>query len=342
MTVNGQKYLMRRQKYIYVLLLIGIVALILYKADSIHNKVQKSKNYVYRQYESYSMHKNLEKAALLPVLNDEPDGWYTKYHFIAHGGGGIDGKTQTDSIEAWNNSYKNGIRVIDADLTYTLDGKIVLRHSWGDELEQDDGIMLKSHALLDANGHILYQKKSEHLSYADVMSKPIFKKYHPIDLEGMLTFMKKNKDVYMAVDTHAFSAKRLDIINIYRDLVAAIRADGDLTLLDRIIVNIYSIDEYDGVMNVYPFKNVTMRQHGVKPNNYYDLLIFCLEHNIHVVNTSARFMDDEGVKVLIEHGIHIYTAVVDYISDLRYYHEKGASGAITNFLHEDDWNNFVR
>ena len=283
------------------------------------------------------MHKNLEKAALLPVLNDEPDGWYTKYHFIAHGGGGIDGKTLSNSIEAWENSYKNGIRVIDADFTYTSDGKLVLRHSWEDELEQSDSIMSKSRGRLDSNGHIKYVTKANPLTYKEFMTKPLFIKYHAVDLAGMIEFMKRKKDVYIAVDTSSDN-----ISSVYKDIVSAIKNDGDETLLSRIIVNVYTTKDYDEIMKIYPFEFVTIRQFYGTEKNYYDLLNFCLEHNIHVVNTSARFMDDEGVKVLTEHGIHIYTAVVDYISDLRYYHEKGASGAITNFLHEDDWNNFVR
>ena len=36
--------------------------------------------------------------------------WYEKYHVIAHALGEIDGHTYTNSLEAFEKSYKNGIR----------------------------------------------------------------------------------------------------------------------------------------------------------------------------------------------------------------------------------------
>jgi len=48
--------------------------------------------------------------------------------FIAHAGGGIEGKTYTNSLEALNENYKRGFRVFELDLQVLPDGELILRH----------------------------------------------------------------------------------------------------------------------------------------------------------------------------------------------------------------------
>lgn len=49
---------------------------------------------------------------------------------IAHAGGGIDGHTYTNSLEALELAIKNGFKYIELDLIETLDGHIVAAHDW--------------------------------------------------------------------------------------------------------------------------------------------------------------------------------------------------------------------
>lgn len=53
--------------------------------------------------------------------------------FIAHAGGGINGLAYTNSLEALENSYSNGIRFFELDVNKTSDKRIVLRHGWNEE-----------------------------------------------------------------------------------------------------------------------------------------------------------------------------------------------------------------
>ena len=259
--------------------------------------------------------------------------WYEKYHFISHGGGGIDGKTQTDSLDAWKLSYSRGNRVFDADLSFTSDRKLVLRHYWGDNLEQTQESMRMSNRVLDSNGHVLYHMKQPlKMTYEQFISTPVFMKYKPMDCEDMINFMMAHKDLYIAVDTHS-----ADIENVYKYLVDCAKKMNADDILKRIIVNVYTPEELEPIMKIYKFENITARQHYVRPNNYYELLNFCLKNNIRVVNVSSVFMKDEGIKLLRDHGIYIFTAVADYISDMQDFKNMGASGAVSSFLYEDDW-----
>jgi len=50
--------------------------------------------------------------------------------FIAHAGGSIDGLKYTNSLEALENSYKDGFRLFELDIIETSDNKFVAAHDW--------------------------------------------------------------------------------------------------------------------------------------------------------------------------------------------------------------------
>ena len=80
-----------------------------------------------------------QKVILLKEIKSTYSGeWYKKYHIISHGGGEIGGKCNTNSAEAWEKSYLKGNRIFDADLAFTGDHILVLRHEWSDDLGQDN------------------------------------------------------------------------------------------------------------------------------------------------------------------------------------------------------------
>lgn len=303
----------------------------------IHYRIAQIKDSVKRYLEYQKMHKPIIDLTVMPNLTDEADAWYTQYHVIAHGGGGIDGRTYTNSLEAWDYSYSKGTRVIDADMIFTSDKKLVLCHSWNDNLEQTSQPMSESKILMDRNGHVQY-KLSQDLKadYATFMSRKIFNIYHPMSFESVIKFMTLHPDVYVSVDMKADNMiKDYDIIEGYKYIVKkAKRANAD-SILNRIIVNIYDYKMYDKILNIYPFKNIIARQHAVYPNNYTELAAFCIKKNIHIVNVSSCYADDEGIQILRKKGIRVIVAIADYISDMQHYRKKGFTGCVSSFLYED-------
>ena len=277
------------------------------------------------------MHVDSEKISSLAKIEDEKNAWYTKYHFIAHAGGGIDGKMYSNSLEAWNLSYKNGNRVFDADLMFTTDDKLIVRHAVNDNIELSKVIHMKSQTNIDQNGLYRYYNSDENMSYDEYMSKKIYNKYTPLSCENLIDYMVEHPDLYISVDMKDDKYKSF---KYFVDLVKSKHADS---ILDRIIINIHGESELKTINSVYKFKNIVMRQHAVHPLNYYEMLELCVKYNIHVVNVSQIFMSDEEIKMMKEMGIHIYVAVVDYISDMQYYQYLGVDGAVTDYLYESDW-----
>lgn len=296
----------------------------------IHDKITQMKESHQREKERNMMHDPQINVANLPALKDKPDAWYTKYHVIGHGGGGIDGRTYTNSLEAWNYAYSRGNRVMDADLRFTTDEELVLLHSWNDNLEQTSSPMLDSRMLMDKNGHVqCIQDDTSKTDFKTFMARKIYHLYTPMSCETMLRYMQKHPDLYVATDM------KDDVVKSYRYIVNKAKELQIDSVLNRIIVNVYDHSMYDKVMKIYPFPNTTIRQHYVHPNNYYELAEFCLKHNVHVVNVSACYAEDEGIKLLQSKGIHVIIAVVDYISDMQEFRKLGFTGCVSNLLYED-------
>ncbi len=312
----------------------------LYKLDTLYEKLSKVRNQIvhiiYPEVDTDIAGLMKEKKCdidSLYTLEDERGAWYTKYHFIAHAGGGIEGRIYTNSLEAWEHSYECGTRVFDVDMSFTEDEKLVLRHSWADNIETGDTTMRSSSFKVDMNGCAQYRMPSEIMTYDDFMATKIFHKFTPMDCKDMITFMAAHDDLYVACDM-----KGNNVLKGYQYLVDTARTLENESVLDRIIVNVYDYEIYDKIMDIYQFKNTSARQHFVSPNNYYELAEFCVNNNIHVVNVSACFIEDEEIQMLKSKGIHIYVAIADFVSDMQYYHDNGADGAVTNWLYETDWN----
>ena len=303
--------------------------------NGINNKINQIKESVSDYFEHKEMTKYHDISDLM-ALEDEDEAWYTKYHFISHAGGGIDGKTYTNSLEAFDNSYAKGNRVFDVDMAFTSDGHLVLRHSWADGLETNFESMESGTWWTDDNGMYRNSTSEYILSYDEFASTPIFQKYTPLSCEDLLTYMQSHEDLYATIDM------KDDPVESYQYLIDTANTMAiEESVLDRLIVNLYDYDLYEPIMGLYDFKNVTARQHAFSPNNYYELLRFCVEHNIHVVNVSKCYMDDEEIKLFKEYGIHVYTAIIDYVSVMNSYIKMEADGAVTNWLYEEDWGNTI-
>lgn len=323
---------MWKRKICFALIIIAFFSFGFYIAhiEKINEFVINIQSKAERNVEYRSMHEMKVNIENMTPLEDEEDAFYTKYHFIMHSGGSIDGRTYTNSLEAWENSYALGNRIIDADMRFTTDGELVLLHAWNDNLEQTESSMDESDMYVTEFGDIRYIINSVSMDYKTFMNKKIFYKYTPMDCTMMINFMKEHNDLYVACDMKG------NVADAYSYLVNKAYEMHAQEILDRIIVSIYKYEDYEMILNIHEFENVMMRQYS-SGNNYYELAEFCINNDIHAVSISQSYINDEGVRLLQEKGIHIYVAVVDYISTMKKYYSLGADGAVTSYLQEDDW-----
>ena len=221
---------------------------------------------------------------------------------------------------------------MDADMTFTSDGVLVLRHEWDDNTEQMDVPMSKSHIWKDRNGSTRYTLNTkQRMSYQEFIHTLIYCQLHPMSCDDMLRYMDTHKDLYVATDM------KDDVAKCYRYLVDRARKLNLVYVLDRIIISCYTYEDYDTIMSIYPFKERTIRQYINHPHNYYELATFCVKHDISTVNLSYCYVHDEGLRVLCSKGIKVYVAVVDDLDDFNACRKLGIYGCVSNYLFENQF-----
>ena len=240
------------------------------------------------------------------------ESWYVKYSVIAHSGGGIDGRIKTNSKESWQYAYENGTRVFDADLSFTRDNVIVLRHEWSDDLDQEN------------------ISEDRIPNYKEFMQTPILRKYHPMSIFDVIDFMKKHEDVYVACDFK-------DGIEILEKLISTFRENSCTELFDRVIISLYDYADYDQAKRLYDFKNYAIRQYEDLPHNYYELCAFCLKERIPVCMVTRNYIKEgDRFRILTRRGITVFVATVNDLGRYKKYRKKGVGGIVSDHLKQND------
>ena len=330
----------KRMLIISLLLLINIVvgsllvAYIYYKKEpAIHNRLDR-----YRQSrrEERVWSKLMEKRCdieSLPHLKDAPDTWYTKYHVVAHGGGAIDGKINTNSKEAWSASYNRGIRLFDVDINRTSDGFYVLRHSWDDNLEQTkQTIITTTTTMVDWVGYDRYVLDEMQIPVLnDFVSLPIFRRYTPQTITDMFEFLNSHEDVNVVADFKLYN--EFDIVYSY--IFDYCQKHNMQFILERLIISTANIKQVNAIREINPKAQLTFRVYEY-PNNFSEALKLCVENEIHVCMLAQKFVKPEVVKMFTDKGIRVFVTLVNYESDMEYYQSIGCSGCVSDYMYE--WN----
>jgi glycerophosphoryl diester phosphodiesterase len=138
--------------------------------------------------------------------------------YVAHGGGIIDDMFITNSLEALDNSYYNGVRMIEVDFSFTNDGVPVLLHDWG-------------------HGKKFFDVYPIPYSYNEFLNELVMcKNLHQLDIQKSMNWLRDHKDAYFITDTKDDNIYLLNYIAInYADV------------MDRIIPQMYKEDEYNQI-----------------------------------------------------------------------------------------------
>ncbi|MGH7945320.1 MAG: hypothetical protein ACREF9_09955, partial [Opitutaceae bacterium] len=140
-------------------------------------------------------------------------GWQSArtnpYRFIAHAAGQIDGHRYTNSREALDLAYKNGLRLFEIDLIQTSDGQFVGVHDW-DTWRKVTG-----------SG----TAPPTHRQFKETV---LFKRYHAVDLSDLDRWFGEKTDAYLVTDKISDFKKLLD----------------GFSHRSRLIVEVFSVDDY--------------------------------------------------------------------------------------------------
>lgn len=322
-------------KYIIIIVslllcdVVGVMVVIRYR-----HYIAKMIDSVYNDNNMIVRNSHPERIAELGVLKDEPNEWYCKYEVIAHGGGGIDGKTCTNSHEAICIHYSNGTRLFDIDMNFTSDSVLVCRHGWNDNLEQNDKYRAAETRSfqwdIEQLRYNLPQEEWKQLDFENFSNTRPYKKYTPISVVNFIDFMKERNDIWVLCDFGYMASKK------YRYFYNNIESKLPDSISSRIVVTFNSYEDLKYLREINPKVKVQLKRYGMITENYYNVAKFCIDNEVHAINISTCNIDDSYIRLLKEHGIHIYVAAIDYLSDYRYCISQGASGIVSNFLFEND------
>jgi glycerophosphoryl diester phosphodiesterase len=175
-----------------------------------------------------------------PFECEDEEWWSARknpHRFIAHAAGQIDDKRYTNSLEALNLGYENGLKLFEIDLIQTRDGRYVGVHDW------DTWQAATGSATLPPT----------HREFKETL---LFGRYHPLDLADLDRWFGERSDAYLVTDKisdfstllDGFSHRRRLIVEVFS--VAAYHRAVAQGVLNPMLALIPALSQ-DGTEKVY-------------------------------------------------------------------------------------------
>ena len=238
-----------------------------------------------------------------PLETTEKDTWYKNTQIVAHAGGGIENTMYTNSQQSLENAIKNGINVVEIDFNYTNDGHLVCYH-------------------LIEN---LTNNPNSKMNLSQFLNFKIKNKYNPITIEYLFEQMKKNPELYIAVDT-----KHEDLSTVVSDLI---KSCTDKELLNRLIIQCYYPKEKEKILKIYNFpeENFIFTPYKYTPDPLETFKI-AYKEGYHVTLMRYDFVNEKILKLFKDKNIHMYLYTVNDKNLANELFDKGSYGIYTDFL----------
>jgi glycerophosphoryl diester phosphodiesterase len=113
---------------------------------------------------------------------------------IAHALGGVDSNTYTNSLEAFQQSYKKGFRIFETDVLEAGDGSLVLFHTLG-SMTSEFGL----------------DKRIRDIGKSEFLKLRYFDKYSPLVPETLLNLLVSHPDAWVILDVkNSYDGKQSD------------------------------------------------------------------------------------------------------------------------------------
>lgn len=141
--------------------------------------------------------------------------------FIGHAGGGYKKSTYTNSVDALNQNYSEGLRFFEIDFSRTKDGKIVCLHDW-------------------RGGYLTYEEfKQQQYSQSNFLMK-----FNNCDIDSLGEFMASHSDAHLILDTKIDEEKehKEEAVSFFREITRVLTEKYKVGM-DRIVPQAYSLEQ---------------------------------------------------------------------------------------------------
>lgn len=255
------------------------------------------------------------KALVLTLKVVEPEPT-SKNYMISHAMGGIDGYNYSNCLEGFQENYAEGHRIFEVDLEYTSDDRIVLWHHW------DRPFCSK-------------YKKGKKPTYEQFMNSKIYDRYTPMDLEALLRLMAEYPDIRIVTDSKY--TKSSTVKKQFKTIVSTAKKLGVSSVLDRLVVEIYTKEMFDVVDGVYHFKEYMMTLYKVfdkapSSSKLKSMASFCQRKGIATIAMYADWWKSRYAGIIKSYGLDIALYTVNDAREARKYFDDGVNALFTDFL----------
>lgn len=243
---------------------------------------------------------DLEEVPPLAKKEDISKKIKNKY-LIAHAGGEIQGLTYTNTREALNLSYKNGIRLMEVDFQWTTDGQLVCVHSW-------DGFINK-----------FFNVEVRQYSYDEFINFNMINGWHQLTPHNLALWLEVHPDAYVVTDIKGDNVEGLKIIS-----------QNYPHLVDRIIPQIYFFDEYEQVLAL-GYENIILTLYRIR-NTDEEIVQFARENPLFAITMPEKRAFATLPKRLKQLGIYVYAHTINDKETMIKLMENGVDGFYTDKL----------
>lgn len=223
---------------------------------------------------------------------------------VAHAGGGIGGRTYTNSLEALDYNYRKGFRLFEIDLEWTSDGQLVLVHAWSEETRFPRG----------GDGPV---------SLDDFLAAAKDSGLTRLDMDGLAGWMTGHPDAYVVTD-------------VKRDNIAGLRLiwDSYPAIRNNIIPQIYFFTEYARARAIgYDAIILTLYAAGYPDG---PVIAFAARHPLAAVTIPVQRGYSPLPVRLARAGIPVFVHTVNDLDALHGLRVYGARAVYTDFLSPGD------
>lgn len=222
---------------------------------------------------------------------------------IAHGGGSYKGYETTNSVEALNQSIKNGFKIIELDMELSSDHKIIMLHDWDKTAV-----------------HYYGRSFPNKLSQSSFSKLSVHGELEVLNFDKLASVLKKNPEIRIVSDTKGDNLALLRVIrDEYPDMVS------------RIIPQIYDYDQWSEAKEL-GYQDIILTLYAMGEQDPAKLISFVREHNIYAV-TMPDYIAERGVcRQLSDTGIAVYVHPVSNYEDALRFMDQGACGVYSGSL----------
>lgn len=236
---------------------------------------------------------------------------------MAHAFGGMNGKTYHNTMPALKQGVKNGYRYFETDLSYTVDGRLVLCHGWTKANCKHTG--------LD------YRPDFKFMTYRRIMKMKVHG--NPIiNARCFFRWMRKNPQYTFEIDFHNIAGA--EVKNRVAAMLADCRGMKNKKIPDRLLIQAYSRQMYEDMDAVYHFKHYQY----LVGKNIHDLdriITYALDQGICVLALRTNLAKPKLVRKIRNAGLYVMCYTVNHdLAVAQKLLDSGVNTLCTDFITE--------